>query len=45
MMKRISIGGQPPQIVNLVALTGKPEVRFPQIIRQPKQMDLFGSLV
>ncbi len=44
MIKRISIGGQAPQIQNLVALTGKPEVRFPQIIRQPKQMDLFGSL-
>jgi len=28
----------------LVALTGKPELRFPQIVRQPKQMDLFGGL-
>lgn len=45
MMKRISIGGQPPQLNNLIALTGKPEQRFPQIIRQPKQMDLFGSLL
>jgi len=44
MLKRISVGGQPPQITNLVALTGKPELRFPQIIRQPKQMDLFGGL-
>ena len=44
MMKRISIGGQTPQVANLVALTGKPELRFPQIIRQPKQMDLFGGL-
>lgn len=44
MMKRISIGGQAPKIENLVALTGKPEARFPQIIRQPKQMDLFGGL-
>jgi DNA polymerase-3 subunit epsilon len=42
MVRRISIGGQAPQIGNLVALTGKPELRFPQIIRQPKQMDLFG---
>jgi len=25
---------------NLVALTGKPEYRFPQIIRQPKQLNL-----
>lgn len=38
LVKRISVGGKPPQIENLVALTGKPEVRFPQIIRQPKQM-------
>ena len=44
MMKRISVGGQAPQIANLVALTGKPEMRFPQIVRQPKQMDLFGVL-
>ena len=38
MMKRISIGGKVPQIENLIALTGKPELRFPQIERQPKQM-------
>jgi DNA polymerase-3 subunit epsilon len=44
MIKRISVGGQAPQIVNLIALTGKAEVRFPQIIRQPKQMDLFGGM-
>ena len=42
MIKRISVGGQPPKIENLVALTGKPEFRFPQIIRQPKQLDLLG---
>jgi DNA polymerase III subunit epsilon len=39
LVKRISVGGKPPQIENLVALTGKPEMRFPQIVRQPKQMD------
>ena len=39
LVKRISVGGKPPQIENLVALTGKPELRFPQIVRQPKQMD------
>jgi DNA polymerase III subunit epsilon len=38
LIKRISIGGKPPQIENLIALTGKPELRFPQIERQPKQM-------
>ncbi|QDK47223.1 3'-5' exonuclease [Bdellovibrio sp. ZAP7] len=42
MLKRISVGGQAPQVANLVALTGKPELRFPQIVRQPKQMDFFG---
>jgi DNA polymerase III subunit epsilon len=29
-----------PPIANLVALTGKPESRFPQIIPQPKQLEL-----
>jgi DNA polymerase-3 subunit epsilon len=38
MTKRISIGGKPPAIENLVSLTGKPEFRFPEINRQPKQM-------
>ena len=38
LVKRISIGGKPPQLENLLALTGKPELRFPQIERQPKQM-------
>lgn len=42
LVKRISIGGQAPQITNLIALTGKPESRFPQIVRQAKQLDLFG---
>lgn len=41
MIKRISVGGKPPQIENLVSLTGKPELRFPQIERQPKQMGFF----
>lgn len=41
MTKRISIGGKPPLIENLVSLTGKQEFRFPQIIRQPKQMGFF----
>ncbi|PIS10727.1 MAG: DNA polymerase III subunit epsilon [Bdellovibrio sp. CG10_big_fil_rev_8_21_14_0_10_47_8] len=45
MVKRISINGQPPAIQNLIALTGKPESRFPIIEKKPKQMDLFGSLL
>ena len=44
MMQRISVRGQMPALENIIALTGKPEQRFPQIIRQPKQLDLFGSL-
>ncbi len=38
MTKRISIGGKAPALENLVSLTGKPEYKFPQILRQPKQM-------
>lgn len=38
LVKRISIGGKAPQVENLIALTGKPELRFPQIVKQPKQM-------
>jgi DNA polymerase III subunit epsilon len=38
MVRRISIGGKPPQLENLVSLTGKVEFRFPIIVRQPKQM-------
>jgi DNA polymerase III subunit epsilon len=44
LVKRISINGQPPAIENLIALTGKPESRFPQIERKPKQLDLLGLL-
>ncbi len=42
MIKKISINGLPPQIENLIALTGKPEYRLPQIERQPKQLDLLA---
>lgn len=38
LVKRISIGGKPPEVSNLIALTGKPELKFPLIERQPKQM-------
>lgn len=38
MVKRISVAGKLPQVENLIALTGKTELRFPQIERQPKQM-------
>ncbi|MCC2680285.1 MAG: polymerase alpha subunit, partial [Pseudobdellovibrio sp.] len=35
LIKRISVNGKPPELENLVSLTGKPEVKFPQIVRQP----------
>jgi len=44
LVKRISIGGQPPKVENLIALTGKPEFRFPQIVRQPKQLDFLAGI-
>jgi DNA polymerase-3 subunit epsilon len=40
--KRVLVNGQPPAVVNLVALTGKPEVRFPHIEKKPKQLDLLS---
>ncbi|GIL17115.1 MAG: hypothetical protein BroJett040_08660 [Oligoflexia bacterium] len=42
LLKRISVNGQAPNIANLVALTGKPEVKFPFIERTPKQLDLLS---
>ncbi len=44
LVKRISVNGQPPAVTNLIALTGKPELKFPLIEKKPKQMDLFGNL-
>lgn len=45
LVRRISVNGNPPELHNLVALTGKPELRFPVIEKRPKQMDLFGNLI
>lgn len=44
LVQRISVNGQPPAIANLIALTGRPESKFPQIERQPKQLDLLSLL-
>jgi DNA polymerase-3 subunit epsilon len=41
LLKRISVNGKPPAIENLVALTGKPVLKFPQIEKKPKQMEMF----
>ncbi len=38
MVSRIAAGGIMPPISNLIALTGKPEVRFPIIEKKPKQL-------
>jgi DNA polymerase-3 subunit epsilon len=42
MIRRISVNNLPPAVENLVALTGKPEFRFPVIERSPKQLDLLS---
>lgn len=34
-----------PPLENLIALTGKAEVRFPQIVPQPKQLNLLDGLL
>ncbi|MCB0369867.1 MAG: 3'-5' exonuclease, partial [Bdellovibrionales bacterium] len=44
LYQRISVGGQSPRVENLVALTGKQEFKFPEITRQPKQLDLLSLL-
>lgn len=44
MFRRISVNGQPAQLTNLIALTGKPAAYFPLVERKPKQLDLLGLL-
>lgn len=43
MLRRISVGGRAPSIEQLINLTGRPELKFPQIIRQPKQLDFLAG--
>ena len=40
MYVRLSSNGQPCELSTLVSLTGKPEARFPQIEKSPKQLGL-----
>jgi DNA polymerase-3 subunit epsilon len=40
MIQRLSPSGVEPTIATLVSLTGKPEQRFPQIEKRPKQLGL-----
>lgn len=41
MMLKMSGKNELPPIENLVSISGKEEMRFPQIVPQPKQLDLF----
>lgn len=40
MITRLSPNGNPVTLATLISLTGKPEVRFPQIEKSPKQLGL-----
>lgn len=40
ILERVAPAGTILPIENLVALTGKPMLKFPQIVRQPKQLEL-----
>jgi DNA polymerase-3 subunit epsilon len=40
MITRLSPNGIAPTLATLISLTGKPEVRFPQIEKRPKQLGL-----
>lgn len=44
MLEKISGAQILPPIENLVALTSRPEMKFPQIEPQPKQLDLLDGL-
>lgn len=42
MVNKLSVGGQPPPLASMISLTGKPELRFPQLKKNPKQLGLMG---
>lgn len=44
LVKRMSGNSNQLPLANLITLTGKTEIRFPQIEKQPKQLDLFSML-
>lgn len=44
LVKKISGNSKMIPLMNLQALSGKIELRFPQIIKQPKQLDLFSLI-
>lgn len=45
MIERLSAGGSAPSMEILIGLTGKPECRFPQIEKKPKQLGLLEGLL
>jgi DNA polymerase-3 subunit epsilon len=44
LLRRMNLPLNTNSITNLTTLSGKSELRFPQIIRQPKQLNLFDLL-
>lgn len=44
LIEKISVSGQAPAIENLISLSNNQALRFPQIERRPKQLDLLSLL-
>lgn len=44
MIQRLSPNGVRPTLATLVSLTGKPEMRFPQIEKRPRQLGLLDLI-
>jgi DNA polymerase-3 subunit epsilon len=44
IVRKMTVNNLPPAVENLIALTGKAEYRFPQIVRSGKQLDLLSLL-
>jgi DNA polymerase-3 subunit epsilon len=41
ILQKMTINGQPPELETLIQISGKP-LKFPQIVKQPKQLDLLS---
>lgn len=44
MINHLSVGGVVPPLHQLISLTGKPELRFPKVEKQPKQLGLLDLI-
>ncbi len=44
ILNKVAVNGQIPDTETLVSLSGKSALKFPKIIKQPKQLDLLSSL-